>query len=366
MSQETLYNKYRPDTLEEFVGQDYVVNTFRQSSIQNKFVHTYLFMGNKGSGKTSMARILANLLTCENPKDGKSCKECKACLTIAKGGCIDIIELDGGSNGDVEHIDSLIEGAQWSPTILKKKIYIIDESQLLSNKAISSLLKITEEPPEYLIFIFCTTDPKKIPETILDRSQKFVFRKITCKDIVKRLVIIAKAEKININEDALFELAKCARGSLRNAIGALEQIATVFSNKDINANDIRGYFGLIDKFLVINMVKGVIDGDICLIMDMVNDLILACVDIESILYEISEVFRSIMIIKAQQGKSTLLDLSDKEVEEIKKLAEIVKLGQLDKLSTVFSNIKKEISFNINERWVLESTLIHCSAILRKI
>ena len=365
MSQEIWYNKHRPSTLEEFAGQDYVINTFRQASIRNKFVNTYLFVGSKGSGKTSMARVVANLLTCENPQDGKTCNKCKACLAISKGETIDIIELDGASNGNVENIDKLIEGAQWSPTLLKKKIYIIDECQELSNKAISALLKITEEPPEYLVFIFCTTDPKKIPETIVDRSQKFIFRKIICKDIVKRLLIISKIEKISIDEEALYEIARYSRGSLRNAIGALQQVSTVL-NKDINANDIKQYFGLIDKFLIINVVKGVINGDMSLIMDMVNDLILASVDIESILYEISEVFRSIMLVKAQQGKTTLLDLSDKEIEEVKKLAEVVKLGHLDKLATVFSNVKKEVSFNINERWVLESTLIHCSAILRKI
>ena len=366
MSQETLYNKYRPATLEEFVGQDRVVNTFRQASIQQKFVHTYLFSGSKGCGKTSMARVVANLITCENPQNGKPCNKCEACLAIGRGGCIDIIELDGASNGDVEHIDRLIEGAQWSPTALKKKIYIIDECHLLSGKAISALLKITEEPPEYLVFIFCTTDPKKIPETIVDRSQKFIFRKITCKEIVKRLLIICEKEKISISEEALYEIARYARGSLRNAIGALEQVSTFLGNKSMDAKEIKEYFGLIDKLLIINVVKGMASGDISMVMDMVNDLVLASVDTESILYEISEVFRSIMLIKAQQGKTALIDLSDKELEEIKKLADIIKLGQLDKLATVFSNVKKEITFNINERWILESTLIHCSAILRKI
>jgi DNA polymerase-3 subunit gamma/tau len=365
MAQETLYNKFRPIALEEFVGQDYIVNTFRQSSIQNKFVNTYLFVGSKGSGKTSMARVAANLLVCENPQNGQTCSICKACQSIAQGNSIDIIELDGASKGNVENIDKLIEGAQWSPTLLKKKIYIIDEAHELSNKAISALLKITEEPPEYLVFIFCTTDPKKIPDTIVDRAQKFIFRKISCRDIVKRLKIISNKEKINIDEEAMYEIAKYARGSLRNAIGALQQVFTVFGDKDIISKDIKEYFGLIDKLLIIEIIKAVVNGDMSKIMDMVNDLILASIDVESILFEISEIFRSIMLIKAQQGKTALLDLSDKEIEEIKKLAEAVKLSQLDKIATYFSNIKKEIAFNINERWVLESTLIHCSAILRK-
>jgi len=173
-----LYNKYRPKQLDELVGQKYVVATFKQAALNDKFSQTYIFTGNRGCGKTTTARIVANLLTCENVKDGKVCGKCRACQTVPNGMAMDVIELDGAKNRNVEHIESLIEGAQWSPTELKRKVFILDECHQLSDKAISALLKITEEPPAYLTFIFCTTDAHKIPETILSRSQRFNFRKI--------------------------------------------------------------------------------------------------------------------------------------------------------------------------------------------
>jgi DNA polymerase-3 subunit gamma/tau len=187
MSKGTLYLKYRPEQLEDVVGQKYTTGTLKQASILNRFAHAYLLCGNKGCGKTTTARILANLLTCSDPKDGKVCGKCRACQTIQSGMSMDVIELDGAANGNVENVQNLIEGANWSPSELSRKVYIIDECHQLTGRAISALLKIVEEPPEYLVFIFCTTEPKKIPSTILSRAQRFNFKKITSKDIVTRL-----------------------------------------------------------------------------------------------------------------------------------------------------------------------------------
>jgi len=366
MSKSTWYLKYRPDQLDDLVGQKYNVQTFKQASINDKFVHCYLFSGSRGCGKTTSARILANLMTCSNPKDGKVCGKCRACLTIKDNISMDVIELDCASNGNVEHVQNLIEAANWSPTELKKKVYILDECHMLTGRAVSALLKITEEPPEYLSFIFCTTEPKKILPTILSRSQRFNFKKIASKDIVDRLAYISKKENVKITNEALFEIAKLSRGCLRDAIGPLEQIATVAGNNEISASIIQKYFGLPDRIGIFKIVKSMIEGDISLIMDQVNDMIVASADTESIAYEISEIFRSIMILKSQNGKSTLIDLPEHEIEQIKKIGESVKMGQLDKLAHLFSTIRKELDYSINERWILESTLIHGVAILRKI
>jgi len=364
MKEIALYNKYRPHQLDELVGQDNVVATFKQASINNSFAQTYIFTGSRGCGKTTTSRIVANLLTCENVKEGRICGKCRACNIVPSGMAMDVIEIDGAKNRNVEHMESIIDGAQWAPAELKRKIIIVDEIHQLSDKAISALLKITEEPPHYLTFIFCTTEAHKIPETILSRAQRFNFRKITSKEMVGRLRFIADSEKIKINDAALFSIAKISRGCLRDAIVPLEQVSTLMANKDITEEIVQKYFSIPDRQAIFQMVKSMVTGNISLLMDQVNDLIMSSADVEAIAYEISDVFRSIMLLKAQ-GVTKLLDIPDHEIEELKKLAEPVKLGQLDKLSRLFSSIKKEITYSINERWILESTLIHCAALLRK-
>lgn len=365
MSKETLYLKYRPMQLDDVVGQKFTTATLKQASIHNKFTHAYLLCGNRGCGKTTSGRILANLVNCENPKDGRVCGICRACKTIQSGVAMDFVELDGAANGNVENIQELIDGANWSPTELKKKIYLIDECHQLSSKAISALLKIVEEPPEYLIFIFCTTDPKKIPPTILSRAQRFNFKKITSKDIVERLNYIATQENIKITEAALFELAKISRGHMRDAIMSLEQISTMANGKEITEVHVQKYFGLSDRQGILQIISAMVDGNVSLVMDQVNDAIVASADLELFVYEITEALRSIMILKAQNGQTKLIDLPEHEIKILAKIGESIKMGQLDKLSRLFSTIKKELEFSINDRWILESTLIHGIALLRK-
>lgn len=314
---------------------------------------------------TTTARILANLLTCLDPKDGKTCGKCRACVSIRDGVAMDVIELDAAANGKVEDVQQLIDGANWAPSELKRKVYIIDEAHQLTGRAISALLKIVEEPPEYLAFVFCTTEPKQIPSTILSRAQRFNFRKITSKEIVGRLAYIAKQEQIPITEPALFEIAKISRGCMRDAIVPLEQIATIAAGKEITETSVQKYFGMADRAGIMKIIASMVEGNISLVMDEVNDLVVASADIEAIAYEISEAFRSIMLLKAQNGQTKLIDLPDHEITQLTKVGESMKLGQLDKLARLFSTIRKELEFSINDRWILESTLIHGIALLRK-
>tara|TARA_R110000824_G_scaffold12226_7_gene53588 strand:- start:18704 stop:19807 length:1104 start_codon:yes stop_codon:yes gene_type:complete len=365
MGKGALYTKYRPVQLSEIVGQDNTVKTLTQASKSNKFSHAYVLVGNKGCGKTTTARILANLMTCEDPKDGVLCGECMACKNVPNGTVIDVVELDGAANGNVENIQNLIEGALWNPSYLKKKVYIIDECHQLSSKAISALLKIVEEPPEYLSFIFCTTEPHKIPDTILSRAQKFVYRKLSLKDIVGRLRYIADQEKINITDGALFYIAKISRGCLRDAIVPLEQIHTMAGDKNIEEEHIHKYFGLPDRQGIIKICKAMVDGDISLVLDQANDMAMATADVESIAYEVSEAFRTILLLKGQGTSSKWIELPDHEVEQLNSIGESFNLGQLYRLSKLFSTLKKELNYSINERLVLESTLVHCTALLRK-
>ena len=363
MLNKSLYCFYRPSQLDDVVGQRSTIATLKQASLANNFSHAYLFSGERGTGKTTTARILASLMTCENVKDGKVCGQCRACKVIRSGVAMDVIEIDGATNRGIDNIKALKDASQWSPQELKKKIYLIDEVHMLTKEAVSALLKIIEEPPTYLAFILCTTEANKIIGTILSRCQKFNFTKITVKDIVTRLSYIAKSEQINIEESALTLIAKIARGSMRDAIGYLEQIGTVAGSKNINAGHIQKYFGVMDRLGVINMVNAIVEGNVSLLLDQVNDMIMASVECKQILIEISEVFRNAMIFKAQNS-AKLLDLPDTEVQEIKKIGEALDLKQLLALSSSFADIDKKIGFNINERWVTEASLINCITTLR--
>lgn len=363
-NKKSLYLKYRPVQLDDIVGQKNVIATLKQASLNGEFSHAYLFSGNHGCGKTSTARILASLMTCEKPEGIKVCGVCRACKMIHVGASLDVKELDGASNRGIDDVKSLIDAAQWSPQELKRKVYIIDEVHQLTKEAISALLKTLEEPPSHLTFILCTTDVNKILPTILSRCQRFNFTKILSKDIATRLSYIAKEEKINIDEDALILIAKIARGSMRDAISCLEQIFTVAGNKKITAVHIQKYFGLSDRLGIFSMVRAILDGNVALILDQANDMMMASVDTKQIMYEVSELFRNAMVLKAQNGSSKLIDLPDNEIQELKKISDSMNMSQLLKLSHLFADIDKKMSFNINERWIMEATLINCVASLR--
>ena len=365
MSKKSLYLKYRPTQLEDLVGQDNFVKTIKQASKFDRYSHAYLLCGTKGCGKTSSSRIIANLLNCENVVDGKVCGNCQACKTIPFGAAMDVIELDGAKQRKVEDINTLIESATWSPQELKKKVFTIDECHQLSSTAISSLLKIVEEPPEYLVFIFCTTEPDKIPDTILSRSQRHMFSKISSKDIAGRLAYIAGKEDIKIEEGALFSLAKMGRGSMRDSIGYLEQIGTVAGGENVTESAVDKYFGVADRKGVYDIVGSMSDGDYSMVMEQCNDMIVGSVDIRSLLYEISEVFRGVLMIKLQGEKTRLIDLPDHEIQKLVALSKKMGLAQLNTLSKEFSTIEKELIYSINKRLVLESTLVRCTARLQQ-
>jgi len=361
MSKKSLYLKYRPKNLDDLVGQNNFVSTIRQASKYKKFAHSYLLCGTKGCGKTSSARIIANLLNCVDVKDGKVCGDCPACNKIPTGASMDVVELDGAKQRKVEDINNLLESATWSPQELKKKVFTIDEAHQLSSTAISSLLKIVEEPPEYLTFIFCTTEPDKIPDTILSRSQRHVFHKISSKEIAARLRYICTEEGILSDDESLYSIAKMGRGSMRDAIGYLEQIDTVVGEEEITEDLVYKYFGIADRKGVYDLIYSMLKSDFSMVMEQCNDMIVGSVDIRGLLYEISEVFRGILMIKTQGEKTRLVDLPDHEIQKIVKLSKGINLSQLNALSKEFSTIEKELKYSINKRLVLESTLVRCTA-----
>jgi DNA polymerase-3 subunit gamma/tau len=368
MAQETLYSKYRPKTLEEVVGQVSIVTTLKRAADANGFVNAYIFSGSYGCGKTTTARILANLINCENVKDGKQCGECVACKKVPSKSTLDIIELDGATKTSVEDIKSLMASAQYGPQELKQKVFIIDECHQLSSTAISALLKILEEPPAYLTFILCTTELKKLQDkfgTILSRCQKYHFKTISSKDILQRLRHIADSESISIEDDALLGISQMSRGHMRDAIGYLQQIATLANGNNIQAQHIQKYFGTADRKAVLNIIRSMFDNKMALLMDQINDLVMASVDVREIMLEISDALRNIMLLQISGINKDIVDLPEHEIQELIEIGEKVDVQKLSKLSTYFSDLDRDISININERWIMEAKLIHCSHFLCK-
>ena len=219
---QTLYRKWRPKTFSDVVGQDHVTAVLRYEIEKKQTAHAYLFCGSRGTGKTTCAKILAKALNCENPQNGDPCGTCQSCRGIESGNIIDVIEMDAASNNGVDDIREIRESVDFVPAETKKRVYIIDEVHMLSQSAFNALLKTLEEPPEHVVFILATTELQKIPATILSRCQRFDFRRIDAAVIVERLKKIAQAEQIQINDAALYLIARAANGGMRDAIGMLE------------------------------------------------------------------------------------------------------------------------------------------------
>ncbi len=240
---QALYRKYRPQTFDDVVGQQAVTQTLKSQLQSGKLSHAYLFTGSRGTGKTSSAKILAKAVNCENPVDGNPCNACAACKAIDSGSCMDVLEIDAASNNGVDNVRDLRDDAIYTPSQVKKRVYIIDEVHMLSISAFNALLKIIEEPPEHLLFILATTELHKVPATILSRCQRFSFRRISQEDIAARLQYVAYQENIDLDDSAARVLARLADGGMRDGLSLLDQCASAISG-ELNADRVYACLGI--------------------------------------------------------------------------------------------------------------------------
>ena len=296
MSYLVLARKYRPQNFDELVGQSHITELLRKSIESGRIAHAFLFCGPRGIGKTSTARILAKSLNCHNGPTLKPCGECSACLEIASGNSFDVIEIDGASNRGIDEIRTLRENVKFAPSYGRYKIYIVDEVHMLTSDAFNALLKTLEEPPEYVKFIFATTEVQKVPATILSRCQRFDFKRIQVEVIMDNLKSICSKEQLKANEEALFAIAKASQGSMRDALSILDQLSAL-SDKGIDAADVFSMLGMVEIEFLFDLTDALIARSCVKALDIFNQVIERGKDIKQLGKDLTEHFRHLMIVK---------------------------------------------------------------------
>ena len=302
---QALYRKWRPKTFSQVVGQDHITGTLQRQVAEGRTAHAYLFTGTRGTGKTTCARILAKAVNCLHPEDGAPCNQCEACRGIDSGSLLDVTELDAASNSRVDDIRELLSESVYTPTVLKKRVYIIDEVHMLSTQAFNALLKTIEEPPEHLMFILATTELHKVPATILSRCQRFTFKRILPRDMEKHLLEIARAEQIDLTPDGAEILARMANGALRDALSLLDQCRAAGTTVDARAVlDTLGLAGSTQTLQLMRLLLARESGDALALLDQ---LYRGGKDVTALLGELSDLCRDMTVMKAApEGGAALL------------------------------------------------------------
>jgi len=319
--------KWRPKNFDEIIGQNHIVTTLKSALEKNRLAHAYLFAGPRGVGKTSTARILAKALNCKNGPTVNPCQKCASCTEISQGRSLDVIEIDGASNRGIDEIRVLRENVKFSPTAGKFKIYIIDEVHMLTHEAFNALLKTLEEPPEFVKFIFATTQPHKVLPTILSRCQRFDFRRILVMEMITQLEHIVAQEKVDVDKEVLYCIAKASDGSLRDAESLLDQLIS-FSKDKISLKDVVSILGIVEQEALFEITDKLIQKDAKAALGLLNNIIDEGKDINLFLANLIEHFRNLMIAKVAKADSKLIDLPQELCERLLQQAQNFSLEEI--------------------------------------
>ena len=308
---QALYRKYRPVDFDSVVGQNPIITTLKNSIIHNSFSHAYMFYGSRGTGKTTVSKIFARNINCDSPKDGIACGKCDSCKVSFSKECVDIIEIDAASNNGVDEIRELKNNINLVPSSLKYKVYIIDEVHMLSDSAFNALLKTLEEPPQHVVFILATTDPQKVPETIVSRCQCFSFKKISEEDIYDKLSEICKKEKLKIKEDVLHKIAIYSDGGLRDAIGLLDKLIA-YKSTNITMEDFNEINGIISEEEISTFIKELFEGNNSIVLSSLSHFNSCGKNLIQIIIQIIEYCRNQIISYYVDHKELFYDISNYE------------------------------------------------------
>jgi len=356
-----LARKWRPQNFTDLIGQEHVSQTLSNAIRSGRIHHAFLFTGARGVGKTSAARILAKALNCDEGLSDQPCNTCSSCTEITAGQGLDVLEIDGASNTGVDDIRELRENIRYLPNHSRYKIFIIDEVHMLSTNAFNALLKTLEEPPDHAKFIFATTEPHKIPITILSRCQRFDFRKISLARVAGRLREISDAEKLTISDRSLSLVARQGEGSMRDALSTLDQVIA-FSGDEVDDEAVQTLLGMVDRRLLLDTVEAVMHRDSRRALDAVRRIDQLGLALRQFTQDLLEMFRGMVICKVVEDPTEMLDLVGDELKDLKALAEEASLEDLQRIVTLLMKTQSELVHSNYPLLTLEMSLVRLATL----
>lgn len=357
MSYQALYRKYRPTDFSSVKGQEHIVTTLKNQIQADRIGHAYLFCGTRGTGKTTVAKIFAKAVNCENPGPDGPCGECAMCQAIASKQSMNVVEIDAASNNRVDDIRQVIDEVQYSPAEGKYKVYIIDEVHMLSVSAFNALLKTLEEPPSYLIFILATTEAHKIPLTILSRCQRYDFKRISVETIVERLQELLDQEGVEAEERALTYIARQADGALRDGLSLLEQCISFYFGQKLTYENVLKVLGAVDHSVYQETMEALIENRAQMLIEVISRVVEQGKDLLQFVSEFIWYLRNLLVVKTAEDPGHLVDVSAENLEEMKRVAECVEMEMLFRYIRILSELVNEMKYSSNKRVLLEIAFI---------
>jgi len=357
MAYKALYRTYRPATFDEIAGQEHITKTFRNALKNNKIAHAYLFSGPRGTGKTSIAKIIAKAVNCEHAPVENPCNECAICRGIDDNSISDVIEIDAASNNGVDEIREIRDKVKYLPGVGKYKVYIIDEVHMLSKSAFNALLKTLEEPPAHVIFILATTEVNKIPPTILSRCQRYDFRRIPFQSMVAHLKRIVESEGFAADEKALMLVAREATGSLRDAEVVLDQLMLIAEDQKITIDNARSVLSVLDSSIMLQMAQCIRDGEAEGVLSLVNGLIDSGMDLNYFYRSFLFFLHDLLMLKISGEKDVAMERPEEEIQEMREAVCTVSLEQIEQWLRIFHERERFVLNSDYARIGLEATLL---------
>lgn len=357
MSYTALYRKFRPTEFEDVKGQEHIVRTLRNQVNAGRIGHAFLFCGTRGTGKTTIAKILAKAVNCEHPVDGSPCNTCAVCQSINNQTSMNVIEMDAASNNGVDNIREIVEDVQYSPTQGKYKVYIIDEVHMLSTGAFNALLKTLEEPPSYVIFILATTEAHKIPITILSRCQRYDFRRITIDVIAERLRELLDKENVQAEEKAVRYIAKAGDGSMRDALSLLDRCIAFYLGEELTYDKVLEVLGAVDVEIFSKLFGYVANGQVTGCMEILEELVIRGRELGQVVSDFTWYLRNLLLVKTSKHAEEVVDVSTEHFVVMQKECEQVDAETLMRYIRVMSELSNQIRYASQKRVLIEVALI---------
>ncbi len=357
MSYTAMYRKFRPQRFEDVKGQDHIVTTLVNQIKSDRIGHAYLFCGTRGTGKTSVAKLFAKAINCQDRDGADPCMECSSCKAIQSGASMNVVEIDAASNNGVDNIRTIVEEVQYPPVDGRYKVYIIDEVHMLSIGAFNALLKTLEEPPSYVVFILATTEVHKLPVTILSRCQRYDFKRISVEAITARIKELLEIEGLEADDDAIAYIARSADGALRDALSLLDQCLAFNFGKRLTHEMVLDVLGAADSSLYSNIMDAVIARDVSCAITALNEAVMSGREITRIVSDLTQYLRNMLLLKTADDKSIVADMSREDFNRMKEKVDLVSGSTILRYTRVFSELANQIRYAGNKRILVEIALI---------